>query len=169
MSQPRGASRVRRVTDAPTCVEHVSTVTKRVVTALADNAIVRLSPRKNSRTSQVSPKLSLSERMGLKQMNQPQNSQYPQKDGDGAAFYNNRKKNERQPDWTGTFTWEGAILELAMWERQSKKDGTPYLKFQVKPKFVPRQQQEAPPPPRVVTFPSRKAEPATEINDDIPF
>ena len=88
---------------------------------------------------------------------------YEQKDGSGAAFYQSSKRNQRSPDWTGKFTWKGEELELAMWERRSKKDNAPYMSFVIKQKFVPYQPTNNPPPRPV------QAAPVDDFNDDIPF
>jgi len=92
------------------------------------------------------------------------NQQYEEKDGAGAAFYATNKRNERQPDWTGSFKWNGQDFELAMWERKAKKDNKPYLRFQVKEKFVPFNQNPQSPP--------RQPQPpqaAPDFDDSIPF
>ena len=90
-------------------------------------------------------------------------SQYEEKDGEGAAFYQSKKKNERAPDWTGKFKLNGKELELALWERKSKSNNTPYLRFVIKERFVPYQARQQT-PPRQMAAPSQP-----EPNDDIPF
>lgn len=91
--------------------------------------------------------------------------QYEQKDGEGAAFYTSNKKNDRQPDWTGKFTWQGQELELALWERKAKSNNAPYLRFVIKERFVPHRPVNNPPPRQQQSQP----EAAPEFNDDIPF
>jgi hypothetical protein len=90
--------------------------------------------------------------------------QYEEKNGEGAAFHASNKKNERAPDWTGKFKWNGQELELALWERRAKSNNAPYLRFVVKEKFVPYQQQQQT-PPRQTAAPEAKP----DFNDDIPF
>ena len=160
---PRGASPAPRVAAERTSVAVLSLkeVMTRVVTALASPASATLSQSKPSHTSQDSAKNLLpSERMGIKKM------QYEEKDGEGAAFYSASKRNERQPDWTGKFKWNGQEFELAMWERKAKKDNRPYLRFVVKEKFVPYSPNNNP-PPRQQAQPQPEA--ATDFDDSIPF
>lgn len=40
---------------------------------------------------------------------------YEQKEGDIAIFYQDNKKNERQPDWKGRCLIDGEEKELALW------------------------------------------------------
>ena len=48
------------------------------------------------------------------------------KKGTGALFRNNRKTNEKQPDWTGNVvTPNGEELTISLWVRTSSK-GTEY-------------------------------------------
>jgi len=94
------------------------------------------------------------------------NQQYEEKDGAGAAFYATNKRNERQPDWTGSFKWNGQDFELAMWERKAKKDNKPYLRFQVKEKFVPFNQNPQSPPRQPQP---QQPQAAPDFDDSIPF
>ena len=134
---------------------------EKFVSALAERAKLISSQAKPSIESQVSVTHSNSvKQQGNRMSDQPR---YQNKEGEGAVFLNTRKKNDKQPDWTGTFNWGGQDLELAMWERKSKNGNTPYLKFQVGPKFVPngqRPQQSAPKP-------AIDGKPA--FDDEIPF
>ena len=46
---------------------------------------------------------------------------YEQKPGDIAIFRNDRKENDRHPDWKGTMvTLAGEVLEVAVWEKGGK-------------------------------------------------
>jgi len=165
--RPRGTSLPRGAYPAPragaertsVAVQSLREVTTKVVTALANPASAISLLSKPSRTSQDSANLLLpSERMGIKKMTQ----QYDQKDGEGAAFYQTNKKNERSPDWTGKFTWQGQELELAMWERKSKTNNTPYIRFVIKERFVPHRPANNPPP-------REQPQAAPEFDDSIPF
>ena len=133
---------------------------EKFVSALAERArLISLRPKQSIE----SPALvthSNSAKQGNKMTDQPK---YQNKDGEGAVFMNTRKKNEKQPDWTGTFHWAGQDLELAMWERKSKNGNTPYLKFQVQPKFVPNGQRPQQP------VESRPVDAKPAFDDEIPF
>lgn len=66
------------------------------------------------------------------------------------AFTNTRKKSEKQPDVTGTLTFNEAVVieagtkfDIAMWNRISK-GGNPFMSGVVKPPF---QQDKAMDPP----------------------
>ena len=48
-------------------------------------------------------------------------SDYQQKPGSWNLFRNNRKENEKQPDYRGTITLEdGTALELSAWLKEGK-------------------------------------------------
>jgi hypothetical protein len=82
---------------------------------------------------------------------------YQPKDGDGSLFQNDRKTNDKQPDYRGKVLWNGQELEIAGWKK-STQAGKPWLSLKVQEK---RQK-----PDDVV--PQRTNTPA-EFTDEIPF
>lgn len=66
---------------------------------------------------------------------------FQNKPGSGALFKNDRKTNERQPDWRGPFYEQiGDDIverEIAAWERVSAK-GVRFLSLNVSDRLVPR-------------------------------
>jgi hypothetical protein len=45
---------------------------------------------------------------------------YEQKEGDIAVFRNDKKTNERAPDWRGTAVINGQKMAVAFWEKNSR-------------------------------------------------
>lgn len=60
--------------------------------------------------------------------------------GKGVAFRNDKKGNDKAPDWRLTINVDGAIKEVALWERTSKS-GSEYMSALV---GDPRPRQDAP-------------------------
>jgi hypothetical protein len=76
----------------------------------------------------------------------------------GILFRNDRRENERQPEFTGTINVDGIEYWLSAWVKASKKDGRKFFSLAIKPK------QEARPA-------SQSARPSVraELDDEIPF
>ena len=72
----------------------------------------------------------------------------------GALFKNENKQSEKHADYRGEVNAGGVDYWLDGWIRTSKKSGTKFISFKLKPK------QE--------TAPAKKA-PAEDFNDQIPF
>lgn len=58
---------------------------------------------------------------------------FEQKDGTGALFQNQRKTNDRQPDFQGSALFEGQELDIAGWKKRSQA-GKEFISISVKPK-----------------------------------
>lgn len=46
---------------------------------------------------------------------------YTQQNNSGSIFKNDRKTNEKQPDYSGTLTIEGKEMRIALWVKEGKK------------------------------------------------
>ena len=82
-------------------------------------------------------------------------SDFKQQENTGTAFRNDKKGNDKAPDWKGTVNVNGVELELAIWERTSKT-GKEMLSAKVQPKFVKDQNK--------AVVPQYK-----NANEDLPF
>ena len=75
----------------------------------------------------------------------------------GSLFRNNKKEEDRHPDFNGSINVEGTEYWLNAWVKESKKDGTKFFSLSVKEK------QDS---PRQSSAPTRK----TKMDDsDLPF
>ncbi|NDB69840.1 MAG: hypothetical protein EB015_17925 [Methylocystaceae bacterium] len=70
----------------------------------------------------------------------------PRRDGSGALFPNDKKGNERAPDWKGDIMINGVVHRISAWDRKSQYG--PLLSLQYnppmnggQPKQWPREQQ----------------------------
>jgi uncharacterized protein (DUF736 family) len=57
---------------------------------------------------------------------------YEQKEGQGALFPNDKKGNEKSPDYKGTILINGEIMDIAAWKKQGSKGE--FLSITQKPK-----------------------------------
>lgn len=57
-------------------------------------------------------------------------SNYEQKEGQGSLFKNDKKTNEKQPDYSGSIMVDGKAHKLAGWVRESK-NGKKFLSLKV--------------------------------------
>jgi len=48
-------------------------------------------------------------------------------DTNSGILFQNDKKSEKAPDWTGTYNHEGEEIKLAGWKRVSKKTGKEFI------------------------------------------
>ena len=76
-------------------------------------------------------------------------------DNSGALFKNDRKEQEKQPDYKGSLTVNGAEYWISAWLNESKS-GQKYMGLKVNLK----EQQQAPAAPK---------NDAVEFDDDVPF
>lgn len=74
----------------------------------------------------------------------------------GALFKNDKKGNDKWPDYRGTINVDGVEFWLNAWIKKSKK-GETFMSLSVKPKEERAAPRSEPPPPD------------REFNDDIPF
>ena len=74
---------------------------------------------------------------------------YEQKDGSGALFRNDKRGNERAPDYRGDANVNGELVEIAAWIKEGKNGKFMSLSF--KPKG------------------DRPAPANNDVDDDIPF
>jgi uncharacterized protein (DUF736 family) len=52
----------------------------------------------------------------------------------GVVFKNDKKGNEKAPDYKGTIDIEGKEFEIALWVRTSQKDGSKFFSTSQQPK-----------------------------------
>lgn len=76
-------------------------------------------------------------------------------DNSGALFKNDRKEQEKQPDYKGSLTVNGAEYWISAWLNESK-NGTKYMGLKVNLK----EQQQVQQPQQALT---------EDFNDDVPF
>jgi uncharacterized protein (DUF736 family) len=69
---------------------------------------------------------------------------YELKDGQGSLFKNERKTNDRQPNYTGSAKWKGETIRISLWKKQSS-NGNTYLSLALE---EPRAKQEPTPEPQ---------------------
>ena len=69
----------------------------------------------------------------------------------GALFRNERRTNDRQPEYTGSLNVEGEEFWVSAWVKESKKDGRKFFSLAVTKKDAP------------------KPAPAPGSDDDVPF
>jgi len=63
---------------------------------------------------------------------------YQNKDTFGAIFKNTRKRNDKEPDYRGSFQWHGEELDIGGWVKTDRAGNT-YLSIRVSEKWVPNQ------------------------------
>jgi hypothetical protein len=74
----------------------------------------------------------------------------------GSLFRNNKKEEDRHPDFNGSINVEGTEYWLNAWIKESKKDGTKFFSLSVKEK------QDS---PRQSSALTRKS----KVDEDLPF
>jgi uncharacterized protein (DUF736 family) len=74
----------------------------------------------------------------------------------GSLFRNNKKEEDRHPDFNGSINVEGTEYWLNAWIKESKKDGTKFFSLSIKEK------QDS---PRQSSAPTRKS----KVDDGLPF
>lgn len=77
----------------------------------------------------------------------------------GSMFVNDKKTEEKHPDWNGSLNVNGVEFWISGWKKMSK-GGKPFLSISI------REKQEQ---TRQVSQPTRKAPAKEEFNDDIPW
>ncbi len=60
----------------------------------------------------------------------------------GAAFPNQRKQNEKHPDYTGKGNYAGVDFEISIWKRRSK-NGNPFLSIAFKEPYQKPERTES--------------------------
>lgn len=81
-------------------------------------------------------------------------SEYQRENGQGALFKNDRKENDKQPDYTGSIMVNGKDMRLAAWVNESKS-GKKY--FAIKMSEFQEKKEDG------------KKWDDRELNDEIPF
>lgn len=77
----------------------------------------------------------------------------------GMAMINEKKTEEKHPDWSGSLNVEGVDYWLSIWKKTSKA-GKPYMSFSIRKK-----QEQV----RQSSQPTRKAKDDPEDSLDIPW
>lgn len=77
----------------------------------------------------------------------------------GMAMVNEKKTEEKHPDWSGSLNVEGKDYWLSIWKKTSKA-GKPYMSFSIRPK----QEQT-----RQISKPTTKAKAEDFGDDSIPW
>lgn len=81
---------------------------------------------------------------------------YEDKPGDGVLFKNKDKKEDKHPDYTGSWTNpEGEKCNVAAWIRKTK-NGVPFMSLKIA--LAPRQQNK-----------QQRQEPQNDPSDGFPF
>lgn len=84
---------------------------------------------------------------------------YEQKEGDFALFPNDRKSNDRAPDWKGTIVINGTKMEIAGWNKPGRSGDF------IAGKWQPMRERQPPRDP-----PKRDDDPPhQDFNDPVPF
>jgi hypothetical protein len=85
---------------------------------------------------------------------------YEQKPNTGAIFKNDKKGNEKAPDYKGSINVEGEDLDIALWLTESKK-GEKFFSVKIQEKRKPE------PKPEKTLTEGKEDFPFT--SDDLPF
>lgn len=83
-------------------------------------------------------------------------AKYEQREGQGTLFVNDKKGNEKAPDYSGTVLINGKEMRIAGWKKQAKS-GSTFLSIQVSEQMAPSGK----------TAPNSKS--AAPVSDDLPF
>lgn len=83
-------------------------------------------------------------------------TKYEQREGQGTLFVNDKKGNEKAPDYSGTVLINGKEMRIAGWKKQAKS-GSTFLSIQVSEQMAPSGK----------TAPTSKS--AAPVSDDLPF
>lgn len=89
---------------------------------------------------------------------------YEQREWDGILFRNDKKGNERAPDWTGNVVIRGEKFRLAAWTKTGRGGEFLSLKPSEEEAREPRREMSTGAPER-----GRAPPPKEDIDDDIPF
>jgi uncharacterized protein (DUF736 family) len=68
---------------------------------------------------------------------------YEQKPNTGAIFKNDKKGNEKSPDYKGSINVDGKDLEIALWVKDSQK-GEKFFSAKIQPKFEKSENKTVP-------------------------
>ena len=68
---------------------------------------------------------------------------FEQREGSGALFRNDKKTSPNQPDFRGDAMFNGQLIELAIWSKETSK-GSPMLSVSIKAKqaYAPKQESK---------------------------
>jgi hypothetical protein len=83
----------------------------------------------------------------------------------GAIFRNDRRRNERDPEYKGSCDIDGKQYWISSWINESKKDGSKYMSLRFKPKMAAEYEGAVKNPPPLE---SREAK-EEEFDDPLPF
>lgn len=89
-------------------------------------------------------------------------TQNAQRELSGILFRNNRKEQDKHPDFTGSATIEGVEYYISAWVKEGPK--AKFFSLAFKPK---QEKQEAAPP--AAPKPAARKSYAIDLDDEIPF
>jgi len=81
------------------------------------------------------------------------------KNNSGAIFKNEKKTNEKQPDYKGTVNVNGKDMQVSLWVKTSKKDGSKFFSVSFQEPFKKDNQ--------VMTKPNSFSNFMIDSNDDL--
>lgn len=92
---------------------------------------------------------------------------YEPRNNSGSLFKNDRKQNDRHPDYTGNAIVNGKTMRVSAWVKTSQ-NGTKFMSLAFD---EPQQgtQQSAPQPARPQYAPAPAPAPASDTDPDLPF
>lgn len=97
---------------------------------------------------------------------------YEQRNNSGSLFKNDRKNNERQPDYTGNAIINGKNMRVSAWIKKSQ-NGTAFMSLAFEEVNGAYQQnapqQSAPAPQRPAPAPAPASQGLDPQPDDLPF
>jgi hypothetical protein len=90
---------------------------------------------------------------------------YEHRPGSFSLFKNDKKGNEKAPDYTGTgMDMDGQMIRVAAWLKEGQRGK--FMSCKIEPA---RDQQEAPPPVAKSKPAARQDDPFGDMPDDLPF
>lgn|GEM_PF-683967 len=84
-------------------------------------------------------------------------AKYEQREGQGTLFVNDKKGNDKAPDYSGTVLINGKEMRIAGWKKQAKS-GSTFLSIQVSEPMASTGTKSAP-----------TSKSAAPVSDDLPF
>lgn len=86
---------------------------------------------------------------------------YEQRDNSGSLFKNDKKGNEKAPDYRGNSMINGKLMKISAWLKEGK-NGTKFMSLSFQPDDGPKGAPQPPKPPKIPVT-------GTAPEDDVPF